>query len=117
MNFGNALSEGRVTIRNNGKYYTAPIRRGFATIDAEQLDGECAVTVESTEDKKRWICEAFAVEVKDGIKVAKGINLRQTVADLIELVSSLTRENESIRTELTELAKKVEYTVDGHNLI
>lgn len=115
MNFGNALSEGRVTIRNNGKYYTAPIRHGFATIDAEQLDGECAVTVES--EKDRWICEAFVVEVKGGIKVAKGINLRQTVADLIELVSSLTHENETIRTELTELAKKVEYTVDGHNLI
>ena len=117
MNFGNALSEGRVIIRNNGKIHTAPIQGGAATISADMLDGECAVTVESAKGNNRWYCEGFVVEVKGGVKVAKGINLRQTVGDLTEAIASLSREFDSIRAEMNELANKVEYTVDGHDLI
>ena len=112
----NAPSGCAVRLSNNGRVYRYALRDGKCTI-VEQLEGECRITVESQDRKQRWECESFVVSEKHGVKIAKGLSLRDVVASLRTELATVRSEFTALKIKISALNKKVDNTVDGHNFI
>ena len=116
LHFDAAPDESVVRIVNNGRAYYYPLNDGKCLI-TEKLEGECRITVESRKSKAMWQCESIYVDEKDGVKIAHGFNLRNTVTEIRKQLCSLKDEFTQIKINMSDLTKKVDYTLDGHDFV
>lgn len=115
--FNNAPVGSVARVSNNGRVYYYPLHDDGKRTIIEQLDGECRITVESKDHKQRWECEPFVVSEKDGVRIAKGVSLRDVVATLRAELAKIQSEFTTMKTKMSTLNKKVDGAVDRNNLI